>query len=211
MRKNKALTLAVLWMVSVLAVTVGAVLLLWREDEKTVRVEPNTLTVIEPEPGDEAPAPFVPQLAPKEGASAEHYTLPEEAELPNGSIGRLVIPSIGLSAPVFETEDEMEAMRQGIAHYSTTSAWLGNIGLCAHNGTAPQSYFHRLHEVQAGDELTYETALGTRTYVVETVQEIHEPDWSLLGRTEDNRITMTTCIDGKPEYRLCVQAVEKTN
>lgn len=31
---------------------------------------------------------------------------------------------------------------------------------------------------------------------------------SMLGRTEDNRITMTTCMDEKPSKRLCVQAVE---
>ena len=41
------------------------------------------------------------------------------------------------------------------------------------------------------------------------IKEIDETDWSMLGRTEDNRITMTTCIDGEPSKRLVVQAVEQ--
>ena len=99
-------------------------------------------------------------------------------------------------------------MRKGIAHYKTTSAWSGNIGLCAHNGTASYCWFHDLHKLEKGDVVTYQTALGTRTYEVSEIKEIEETDWSMLGRTEDNRITMTTCMDEKPSKRLCVQAVE---
>ena len=36
--------------------------------------------------------------------------------------------------------------------------------------------------------MTYQTALGTRTYKVSEIKEIEETDWSMLGRTEDNRI-----------------------
>ena len=61
------------------------------------------------------------------------YTIPEEAELSDGSIGLLSIPRLKLSVGVFETEDELEAMESGIAHFKTTSAWSGNIGLCGHN------------------------------------------------------------------------------
>lgn len=153
-------------------------------------------------------AVFVPQTDPDDAADAGNYTLPEKAELKDGSIGVLTIDSIGVSAPVYETDDEMEAMRKGIAHYKTTSAWNGNIGLCAHNGTASYCWFRDLHKVEKGDKVTYQTALGTRTYQVSEIKEIEETDWSMLGRTEDNRITMTTCIDDKPSKRLVVQAVE---
>ena len=40
------------------------------------------------------------------------------------------------------------------------------------------------------------------------VREIAGDDWSYLSRTDDNRITMITCITGKPDLRLMVQAKE---
>ena len=138
------------------------------------------------------------------------YTLPELAQLPDGSIGLLSIPKLKLSVGVFETENEMEAMESGIAHFKTTSAWSGNIGLCGHNinFNLTDGHFKYLHTLKAGDVIHYKTALGERSYTVETVTEITETDWSYLGRTEDNRITMITCISGKPQSRLVVQAVQ---
>ena len=186
-------------------------------DSNTIEISEDGATVIEPEAmknsgGKEdtlaETAVFVPQTDP-DVADAGNYTLPEKAEMKDGSIGVLTIDSIGVSAPVFETDDEMEAMKKGIAHYKTTSAWSGNIGLCAHNGTASYCWFHDLHKVEKGDVVTYQTALGTRTYEVTEIKEIDETDWTMLGRTEDNRITMTTCINGKPSKRLVVQAVEQ--
>ena len=186
-------------------------------DSNTIEISEDGATVIEPEPAENSggkedviaeAAVFVPQTDP-DVADAGNYTLPEKAALKDGSIGVLTIESIGVSAPVYETDDEMEAMRKGIAHYKTTSAWSGNIGLCAHNGNASYCWFHDLHKVEKGDVMTYRTALGTRTYEVSEIKEIDETDWSMLGRTEDNRITMTTCIDGKPSKRLVVQAIEK--
>lgn len=185
-------------------------------DSNTIEISEDGFTVIEPETAENSggkedviaeAAVFVPQTDP-DVADAGNYTLPEKAELKDGSIGVLTIESIGVSAPVYETDDEMEAMRKGIAHYKTTSAWNGNIGLCAHNGTASYCWFRDLHKVEKGDKVTYQTALGTRTYQVSEIKEIEETDWSMLGRTEDNRITMTTCIDDKPSKRLVVQAVE---
>ena len=186
-------------------------------DSNTIEISEDGATVIEPEAvknsgGKEdviaEAAVFVPQTDP-DMADTGNYTLPEKAALKDGSIGVLTIDSIGVSAPVYETDDEMEAMRKGIAHYKTTSAWNGNIGLCAHNGTASYCWFHDLHKVEKGDVVTYRTALGTRTYEISEIKEIDETDWSMLGRTEDNRITMTTCIDGKPGKRLVVRAIEK--
>ena len=186
-------------------------------DSNTIEISEDGATVIEPEPAENSggkedviaeAAVFVPQTDP-DVADAGNYTLPEQAALKDGSIGVLTIDSIGVSAPVYETDDEMEAMKKGIAHYKTTSAWTGNIGLCAHNGNASYCWFHDLHKVEKGDVVTYQTALGTRTYEVTEIKEIDETDWSMLGRTEDNRITMTTCIDGKPSKRLVVQAVEQ--
>ena len=39
------------------------------------------------------------------------------------------------------------------------------------------------------------------------MKEITEDDWSNLGRTEDDRLTLITCITGKANMRLMVQAL----
>lgn len=136
------------------------------------------------------------------------YTLPEDAQMADGSIGLLSIPKLKLSVSVFETDDELEAMTHGLAHFKTTSAWSGNIGLCGHNINfdLTDGYFKNLHTLKIGDTISYKTALGSRTYTVDTVTEIAEIDWSYLGRTEDDKITLITCISGQPTMRLVVQA-----
>ena len=145
--------------------------------------------------------------------STQGYTLPEDAVLPDGSMGLLTIPKLDLSAPVYETEEggEIESMTKGLAHFAVTSAWDGNIGLCSHN-VAPAgavAYFRDIHKLAEGDIIRYKTALGEREYRVTEVKEISEDDWTALGRTEDNRLTLITCITGKPNMRLMVQAVEE--
>ena len=197
------------------------------EQEVTFDMEANRaytsedgIVVIQPSGKEEqADAPLLEQAADPEQVwaeavplSAENYTLPEEAALQDGSIGTLSIPKISLTAPVYETEDggELEGMTKGVAHFAITSAWDGNIGLSSHN-VAPQgavAYFGELHLLQKGDRITYKTALGERQYAVSEIREIAQDNWDYLMRTEDNRLTLITCITGKPHLRLMVQAVE---
>ena len=144
--------------------------------------------------------------------STQGYTLPENATLPDGSMGVLTIPKLELSAPVYETEEggEIESMTKGVAHFAVTSAWEGNIGLASHN-VAPAgavAYFRDIHRLKEGDTLSYKTALGERGYKITEIKEISEDDWSFLSRTEDNRLTLITCVTGKPDMRLMVQALE---
>lgn len=147
-----------------------------------------------------------------EGAYAGNHTPVEKAEMTDGSIGVLTIDKLGLSVNVFESTDAMEDMSKGVAHFPSTSAWDGNIGLSAHNinfdGTG--GYFEHLHTLAKGDVIQYRSALGERTYLVEAVSTIDQSDWSLLGYRDINQLTLITCISGQPAKRLCVQAVEKT-
>ena len=146
-------------------------------------------------------------------ATYNAFTLPEKAMLDeeNGSIGVLSIPALGLSVNVYEAEDEMEAMSRGVAHFKSTSAYDGNVGLSAHNinfdGT--DGYFKNLHTLKTGDTVSYKTALGEREYEVSLVKTISETDWSYLSRSTENRLTMVTCISGKPTQRVLVQAIQK--
>ena len=138
-------------------------------------------------------------------AGAADFTLPETVAEEDGSIGTITIPAVGIQMTVFETDDAMEDMRKGAAHFKSTSAWNGNIGLSGHNY---KNLFGPLTRIAKGYVIAYETTLGIRYYTVDTIETISDDDWSYLGRTEDNRITLITCVVGHDDKRLVVQAVE---
>ena len=127
-------------------------------------------------------------------------------EREDGSIGTLEIPSLGISMKVWEGETSA-SMKKGLGHYSSTSAWDGNIGVCGHN-RGSKYVIGSIKDLQQGDTITYTTKLGTRTYQVATVETIDNNDWSYLQATMDNRLTITTCLADHPESRICIQAVE---
>lgn len=124
----------------------------------------------------------------------------------DGSIGTVSIPSLGISYLLYEGETT-ESMAKGLGHFSSTSGWDGNVGICGHNRGA-EYVIGKIRDMKAGDAITYQTIYGTRHYSVETVAIISETDWSYLQPTADNRITLITCIAGQPGYRVCVQARE---
>ena len=143
-------------------------------------------------------------------AYAGNHTLVKKALMQNGSIGVLTIPKLMLSVNVYESPDNMEAMSKGIAHFPSTSAWDGNVAMSAHNINMDGSagYFLNLYTLEKGDAITYMTALGERSYTVESVTAIAASDWSPLGYTDDHRLTLITCISGQPDKRLAVTALE---
>lgn len=72
----------------------------------------------------------------------------------------------------------------------------------------PVNYFGKLKDLQIGDEIIYKTKYGTKKYKVHIKTIIKDTDWSYLRNTEDNRITLITCVENKPELRRCIQALE---
>lgn len=140
------------------------------------------------------------------GVQQPGYTSAQGMAYKNGSIGTVKIPKLGISVPVWEGESTA-SMAKGLGHYSTTSAWDGNFGVCGHNRGAKYN-IGAITNLVAGDIITYTTIYGTRTYEVSMVKIIANNDWSYLQGTVDNRITLTTCLENHPESRVMVQAVE---
>ncbi len=134
------------------------------------------------------------------------YTSVEGMKRNDGSIGTLKIPSLDINMKVWEGETNA-SMKKGLGHYSSTSAWNGNVGMCGHNRGAKYT-IGSIKNLKKGDTITYTTVNGIRTYAVETVTTISNDDWSYLQASSDNRITITTCLADHPESRICVQAVE---
>ena len=119
----------------------------------------------------------------------------------------LEIPKIDLKANInFGTTEEV--MNEFIGHFDTTEVWTGNIGLAAHNRGYPVNYFGRLKELQIGDEIKYTTVYGTKIYKVVISTIIEDTDWSYLQKTEENKLTLITCVENEPKYRRCIQAIE---
>jgi sortase (surface protein transpeptidase) len=46
---------------------------------------------------------------------------------------------------------------------------------------------------------------------VDKMEVIFEDDWNLLENTNENKVTLITCIANKRNQRLCVQASEIIN
>lgn len=118
------------------------------------------------------------------------------------------IPSISLMAKVSEGT-EMATLNKYVGHFSETSLINGNVGLAAHNRGFEVNYFKDLKNVKTGDEIIYTYGEIQKKYSVTINTEISDIDWSYLKNTEENKITLITCIENKPEYRRCVQAIEK--
>ena len=134
------------------------------------------------------------------------YTSSDGMAYKDGSIGTIKIPTLKINMKVWEGETNA-SMKKGLGHYSSTSAWDGNVGVCGHNRGTKYA-IGSIKNLERGDTITYTTIYGTRTYAVETVKIISNSDWSYLQATSDNRITLTTCLADHPESRVVVQAVE---
>jgi len=134
------------------------------------------------------------------------YTSVEGMAYEDGSIGRIKIPSLNIDMKVWEGETNA-SMKKGLGHYSSTSAWNGNVSVCGHN-RGSKYVIGSINFYAQADTMTYTTVYGTRTYAVTEVKIISNTDWSCLQSTIDNRLTITTCLADHPESRVCVQAVE---
>ncbi len=154
------------------------------------------------------PSQFSYTTTPTESAAVSFTDVTEDSYYPNGSLGTLKIPAIGLSVKIVQGTDSA-ALKKGVGHFEETSIWNGNVGLAAHNrGT--NSYFGKIHTLETGDEITLTTKQGTRTYEVTTVSKVTETDRSSLENTSDNCLTLYTCVRDQRDLRWCVRAVEKT-
>ena len=125
----------------------------------------------------------------------------------DGSIGTLKISLLGINMKVYEGATA-ESMKKGVGHFTSTSGWDGNVGICGHNRGAPY-IIGGIKNLKAGDTIQYSTTLGTRSYSVVLVEKIKSTDWSYLSASTDNRITLITCVANEPAFRWCVQAIEQ--
>lgn len=119
----------------------------------------------------------------------------------------IYIPKINLNAQISEGTTK-EVMDKYVGHFIDTGVIKGNICLGAHNRGYPVNYFENIKSLNKNDLIYYKKENKTYCFKVETVTVIRDTDWTYLEETEDNRITLITCVENEPDYRRCIQAVE---
>lgn len=122
----------------------------------------------------------------------------------------LEIPKIHLKANIKEGTTK-EIMDQFIGHFEESKKWAGNVCLAAHNRGYENNYFSEIKKLKEGDTIFYYYQENSKEYLVEKNDIIQDIDLSCLENTEDNTITLITCVENEPNYRRCVRAIEKIN
>ena len=124
----------------------------------------------------------------------------------DGSIGTLFVARTNRTIKVYSGETQ-ENLARGAGHFSSTSAWDGNVVLAGHNrGNA--AFFSFIVDTRIGDRLTYTTRYGTRTYEVISKTQINEWDNRPLVWSSENLLTLITCVADAPTLRYWVVARE---
>jgi sortase A len=144
-------------------------------------------------------------LPPTSSFTGDMYNI-EPLYYADGSMGTLYIPKLNKTIKVYQGES-LENMKKGIGHFEFTSAWDGNVCFAGHNRGAA-AYFAFVKDLAVGDKITYTTPYGKRTYEVYYKAKITETDYSGLGWSPENILSLITCVADEPVYRYLVQARE---
>ena len=120
------------------------------------------------------------------------------------------IPTINLSAPIAEGTDS-DTLNTKVGHFLDTPIETGNVGLAAHNRGYEYNFFQNLKKLKKEDKIIYTHDDFKRTYIVDKIEIIENTNWEYLKNSEENKITLITCVENEPKYRRCVQAVEAEN
>lgn len=120
----------------------------------------------------------------------------------------LEIPSIDLYAEISEGTDA-ETLNRFIGHFEESKKESGNVCLAAHNRGYDVNYFARLKELEKGDEVFYFVNENEYKYIIDEIIVIYETDWTVIENTEEDRITLITCIENRDKYRLCVRGIRE--
>lgn len=123
-------------------------------------------------------------------------------------IGYLKIDTIGLNAPI-KDGTELSILKTAIGHFKESAYLTGNVCLAAHNSGYSNNFFENLKDIEKGAKVVYITRYEEKEYYVSEIKEIDETDLSVLRPTEENQLTLITCITNKREKRLCVIATER--
>jgi sortase A len=107
-----------------------------------------------------------------------------------GLIGRIEIPSLGLSVIVVEGVGS-RTLRRAAGHIPGTAlpGRPGNVGISAHRDT----YFRPLRKIRQNDIITFTTVLGVYHYRVVSTKVVGPHDVAVLAPSGNEILTLVTC------------------
>ena len=114
------------------------------------------------------------------------------------------IPRISLKAPITEGTTK-EILDNYVGHFEESPSKKGNVCLAAHNRGYKNNYFENLKKLKIGDEIFYKNNEYEEKYVVSKHEIIKDTDWVNLENTEEDKITLITCVENEHNYRRCIQ------
>ncbi len=117
------------------------------------------------------------------------------------------IPCINLKANIQEGTTK-EVLDEFIGHFEESKKWAGNVCLAAHNRGYKNNYFSEVKKLKEGDKIIYYYKNNSRVYLVKKNSIIQDTDLTCLEETEENQITLITCVENEPNYRRYIQAIE---
>jgi len=156
--------------------------------------------------GESEPAPIPAHL---QRLVAEITPLPVPTPGPEQA-QRIVIPSLGVDAPVIEGDDP-ESLKKGAGHHigSANPGERGNCVISAHNDIYGE-IFRYLPDMKVGDEIRVHTQTRMYRYVVEQTRIIEEDDVSVMASTHTPVLTLISCYPYKVDtHRIVVIAALK--
>lgn len=135
----------------------------------------------------------------------QNKSIEEQNTINEGNIvGNIKIPKINFEGKIYEGTT-LDVLKNGVGHFDNSPYLDGNVCLAAHNTS---KFWANLKTLNKGDLIYYDCFLGTREYTVSEVVQIDETDWSKLENTDENILTLLTCVKGNKPKRLCVIAKE---
>jgi sortase A len=120
----------------------------------------------------------------------------------------LRIPSIGLTAPLFDGTDSL-TLNHAVGRIAGTAlpGERGNIGIAGHR----DSFFRGLKDVKQGNVIELRTTQGTDTFTVDEIRVVSPTDVSVLAPRSSPYITLVTCYPfyfiGSAPKRFVVAAI----
>lgn len=123
------------------------------------------------------------------------------------TIGRIEIPRLGVSA-IVKAGTDATTLRRAVGHIPGTAlpGLSGNVGLAAHRDT----FFRRLRDIRADDQIRVVTPEGTFTYLVASTRVVNPTDVWVLDPSDRPVLTLVTCFPfnyiGSAPQRFIVRA-----
>ena len=113
--------------------------------------------------------------------------------LKGDAIGRITIPSIGVSEFVVEGTDTAN-LRKGPGHYPSTPlpGEPGTAAIAGHRTTYGAPFRH-LDELRPGRQVAVDLPYGRFVYRVERIRIVDDQDLSVLRRAGYERLVLTAC------------------